>query len=411
MDAARATPAAAGRLLAGDPLRGLATLGIAVYHAGTVSLDQAGHLGDLQYGWPTPFGKLAGGLIGAGANAVGVFLVLSGYLISRPFISALAEGRRLPPILAYLRNRVLRIVPGYWVALAAVLFVAGAQGASWSDAPRLLGFSEDWYHSPLRFDLGQAWTLGVEARYYLAVPLVAGLILLASRLSGGRPRGRGARLWLVGTTALACAATSFIVFPRGTTQEVFQIPAQAHLLLLGVVLAAADLGGGWRWLATRPGRVAALGGFALGVVPLVWMQYPYSPWADIGGLDFLRSTSMVSSIAALLIVGIPVLRQRGGAGCWRLLDNRPLRWLGTRSYGFYVYQLLVLTELAHHAPTPGLYRRTFVFLIVVGLPLITLLAAVSWRLVERPALRWKASTRPQAALTPAGAPAVAATGS
>ncbi|HWH10811.1 MAG TPA: acyltransferase [Solirubrobacteraceae bacterium] len=384
---------ATGRFLAGDPLRGLAALGVAVYHAGTVSLFVSGHSADLANGWPTPFGKIAGGPIGAGAYGVDIFFVLSGYLISRPFVAAYSGGRPLPRIGAYLRNRVLRIVPAYWVALAAVVLVAGAHGRTWSDAPRLLGFSEDWATSPLRFDLGQAWTLGVEVRYYLAVPILAIIVFAATRVIGGRPRTPAARLWLVGILAAAASVYLFQAFPRDTQQEDFRPIAQAYLLLAGVVLGTLELGGTWRWLASRAGRALGFAGFAAGVVTLIWMQYPGSPFGLLPGLNFERSISSVSSVAALLIVGIPLLLQRAGAGCWRWLDNRPLRWLGTRSYGFYLYQLGVLTELSYHAPDEGLYRRTFVFLIVVGIPVILALAALSWRLVERPALRLKASTR------------------
>jgi peptidoglycan/LPS O-acetylase OafA/YrhL len=383
---------ASRRFLAGDPLRGLAALGVGVYHAGTVSLFVSGHSADLLRGWPGPFGRIAGGPIGAGADGVNVFFVLSGYLISRPFLAAYAERRRLPRVGAYLRNRVLRIVPAYWVTLGLVVLVAGPHGRTWSDAPRLLGFSEDWSTSPLRFDLGQAWTLGVEVRYYLAVPLLAVVVFLATRLAGERPRGRSARLWLIGTLALAASAYLFQAFPRDTQQEDFRPIAQAYLLLLGVVLAAAELGATWRWLSRRPGGLLALAGFAWGVVTLVWMQYPGSPLGRLPGLEFDTSISVVAAIAAVLIVGAPLLLQRGGGGCWRWLDSRPLRWLGARSYGFYLYQLGVLTELSYHAPDPGLYRRTFVFLIVVGIPLILALAALSWRLVERPALRLKASS-------------------
>jgi len=381
------------RFLAGDPLRGLAALGVAVYHAGTVSLFVSGHSADLARGWPGPFGRIAGGPIGAGAYGVDIFFVLSGYLISRPFLAAYAVGGRLPRVVAYLRNRVLRIVPAFWVALAAVVLVTGPHGRRWADAPRLLGFSEDWATSPLRFDLGQAWTLGVEVRYYISVPLIAAVVFLGTRVSGGRPRSPVRRLWLVGATALVACVYLFGAFRRANQEEDFRPIAQAYLLLLGVVLAAAELGTTWRWLASRLGRALAVAGFGGGVVALIWMQYPGSPLGRLPGLDFERSISVVSSVAAVLIVGAPVLLQRGGGGCWRWLDNRPLRWLGARSYGFYLYQLGVLTVVSQHAPEPGLYRRTFVFLLVVGIPVILVLATVSWRLVERPALRFKAPRR------------------
>jgi len=393
MDAGAARTSPIGRrFLAGDPLRGLAALGVAIYHAGTVSLFVSGHSADLAQGWPGPFGPIAGGPIGAAANGVDIFFVLSGYLISRPFLAAYAEGRRLPGVIAYLRNRVLRIVPPFWVALAAVVLVFGPQGRTWADAPRLLGFSEDWATSPLRFDLGQAWTLGVEVRYYLAVPLLAAVVFFLTRLAGGRPSSPAARLWLVGTIAVLASVYLFWAFPRNNQEEDFRPIAQAYLLLLGVALATAEIGTTWRWLAGRIGRRVALAGFGAAVAALVWMQYAGSPLGRLPGLDFEHSISVVASVAAVLIVGLPVLLQRGGGGCWGWLDNRPLRWLGTRSYGFYLYQLGVLTLLSAHAPDPGLYHRTFVFLILIGIPVILGLAAVSWRLIEQPALRLKAQS-------------------
>ncbi len=414
MPAAGVEARSAGRFLAGDPLRGLAAFGIGIYHAGTVSLFAAGHSGDLVHGWPGPFGPIAGGPIGAAANAVGVFFVLSGYLISRPFLAALAEARRLPSVVDYLRNRFLRIVPAYWVTLAVVLLYAGAQGRTWADAPRLIGFSEDWPSSPIRFDLGQAWTLDIEIRYYLAVPVAALVLFGLAKVarvgpgsgSAGWLRRRGVRLGLLGGGALVAATICFLVFPRNNAVEAWTSPAQAHLLLLGVALAVAELGMAWGWLRTRPGRLLGAAVFAGAVGSLIWMQYAGSPLDALPGMDFQRSTSLVSTLAALAIVGAPVLLQRAGAGCWRLLDNAPLRWLGARSYGFYLYQLGVLTELSKHAPSPGLYRRTFVFLVVAGVPLILLLAALSWRLVEKPALRLKAS-RPKPDPSPVGLPAPA----
>ena len=394
-------PRPSGRFLAGDPLRGLAALGVAIFHAGTVSLFVTGHFGDLNQGWPAPFGPVAGGVIGAAGNGVGVFFVLSGYLISRPFLVAFADSRPLPPVLAYLRNRALRIVPAYWAALVVVIVVAGAQGRTWADAPRLLGFSEDWANSPVRFDLGQAWTLDIEVRYYLVVPAVAGLLFLLSRLLRGFPRRRSTRLWLAGALALVGAVITFSVFPRGTQEEAWTLGAQAHLLLLGVLLATVELGGTWRWLRSGAGRQLGLAAFALGPIALVWMQYPGSPLQSLGGLDFVQSTSLTVAVAVLLIVGAPVLLQRAGAGCWRFLDNPPLRWLGARSYGFYLYQLGVLTELSYHTPSPGRFHRTFVFLVLAGLPVILVLAALSWRLVEKPALRWKVS-RPKPDPSPTG---------
>jgi peptidoglycan/LPS O-acetylase OafA/YrhL len=61
------------------------------------------------------------------SNGIWLFFVLSGYLISGPFIRALAAGRSQPLAGSYAVRRAARILPAYWAALVVVLALATAQ--------------------------------------------------------------------------------------------------------------------------------------------------------------------------------------------------------------------------------------------------------------------------------------------
>ncbi|WP_354701222.1 O-acetyltransferase [Paraconexibacter sp. AEG42_29] len=385
----------------GDPIRGIASLGVVLCHAATSALYVSGHFQQfLDDGWSGPLGP-AGAVIGAGVVGVPIFFVLSGFLIARPFLAAYVDGRPQPRVPAFLWNRAVRLFPAFWVALAAALLIAGLQGRTVSDLPRMLLVSEPWATSPLRFHLGQAWTLGVEARFYLAVPLIGSVLVLAARACGGRPRGRGTRLALVAVLATTAAVAGFALVPRGNDLEYSQPLAHAHVLLLGLLVAAADLALAGRRSTSRrlnrAGACAVLAAFAT----CVWLATRAPMSVSLLGLDGADSELAILAACGVVIVGVPALLERLGAAPWRVLDTAPLRWLGGRAYGLYLYHFMLLTTFSHWLPTPDSYRWGTVILTVTALPLSLVAAELSWRLVEAPALRLKRSAQrtPQPYLT------------
>ena len=58
-----------------------------------------------------------------GHYGVAVFFCLSGFLLYRPFVIATIDGTPMPALRPYLRNRLLRIVPLFWFALAVYVFM------------------------------------------------------------------------------------------------------------------------------------------------------------------------------------------------------------------------------------------------------------------------------------------------
>ena len=123
-------------------------------------------------------------------SGVELFFVLSGYLIALPFLRALVSGAPPPDAVRYARRRAARILPGYWVALVVAAFVAFRIGAL--PGPGLLVPQVALLQGLIPGEPGGplvvAWTLSIEAVFYVAVPVVTWMLLSsAPRLVGAVP--------------------------------------------------------------------------------------------------------------------------------------------------------------------------------------------------------------------------------
>jgi peptidoglycan/LPS O-acetylase OafA/YrhL len=131
---------------------------------------------------------------------VTLFFLITGFLLCRPWAVALRAGTEGPSIARYAKRRVLRIVPGYWVALTLLALWPGLSGVFGPEWWVYYGFAQS-----LRFDwtwsgLTPSWSLPVEAHYYALLPLYAAFV---SRLARGRSRRTRLR---IGAGALAALA-------------------------------------------------------------------------------------------------------------------------------------------------------------------------------------------------------------
>lgn len=272
------------------------------------------------------------------ASAVSVFFVISGYLVGR----GLLKGR---PLSEHYVRRFARTLPLWWLVAGG----AWALGrAPWWVVPfplaAFLGHSIDDTIAP-------GWSLTVEELFYLVAPLA----LVPAVRARGLP-------WLIGAAFLARIGGA-----AALGGDAYPIPlCRVDAILLGVWLAV------WtppRWVS----RVAALTGAAAWLAcPWVYLAIGDAWWA------------VYTAAAAVWTWGVlPDLLEHG----FRPLEAAPLVGGGVRCYGLYLLHMPALAaamSLFPASPRVGVCAA----LLISGIG-----SAMSWRLIEAPAIAWSRGSR------------------
>src|SRR5215217_2496250 len=169
-------------------MRACAAVGVVVTHVAF----QTGHMGGI-----------TGRLFGRFDLAVAVFFALSGFLLWRGHAAAARGMRPTPPTGHYLRSRIVRIMPGYLVAVVVILSLLPESKADLTVWLANLTLTQIYVPLTLTNGLTQMWSLSVEVCFYIALPVLA---LLARRLPVG------ARIPAVVALAAASLAWGLIPF-------------------------------------------------------------------------------------------------------------------------------------------------------------------------------------------------------
>jgi peptidoglycan/LPS O-acetylase OafA/YrhL len=327
---------------------------------------------------------------------VGVFFVISGFLLYRPWAVAHLTGAPPPVLGQFLVRRLLRIVPLYWVALAmTLLLVPAARPRDGLDALLLPLFGQVYRSQTVFLGVPQAWSLCVEILFYLALPAYAAVL--------GRRRRSGAaqlRIELIGVAALYAVGLGCRWLLELTSPVPWRVwhgflPVWFDLFALGFGLAVVSarwtqLGGPPRWLRTAGGTAACWAGAVLTYVVLS---------TDVGlGRNPLYERGTGQAVVEEVLWGLfaVLLLLPAVAGTPRPLTWRPVAFLGLISYGIYLWHQLVVESLLDHTSW-DLFRAPFRTLGPTVLVLTGVLAAAGYLLVERPGIalghRWRARTQ------------------
>jgi peptidoglycan/LPS O-acetylase OafA/YrhL len=346
-------------------------------------------------GFKAGYGAITGTVLAGLQLALPLFFVLSGYLISRPFVRAFLLDRRTPSLVAYLRHRCARILPVFWLLGVLMLLYYGALGSKPTAVLALFGLVQIYLPATgfLNF-LGQAWTIDMEVAFYVSVPVGALLLRAAVRRWVARRPGRQTPSLeqraavliglLVGLTVLSAWLRSITISSQPWS---LSPPSTFYYFGPGVALAALEVRFGPALARGRAPRLATLLGIvALGIAITLAV---IAPAQDDHRLISFPGAIAVTFGAACAFGALLVLQLARGA-CPRLLSNRVSRWLGARSYPAYIIQSAVIAEAVRlNIGQVGDHpRRTLVELAAFGLPITLAAAAVVHAKIERPVLAW-----------------------
>ncbi len=105
---------------------------------------------------------------------IAIFLLLSAFLLYRPFAQARLDGTEPPATVPFFIRRLLRIVPVYWVVLTVVaLYFGFSYVAAPGGVVTFYGFLQIYDVENITRGVGQAWTICVEMTFYLLLPVWA----------------------------------------------------------------------------------------------------------------------------------------------------------------------------------------------------------------------------------------------
>lgn len=391
-----------GRVVGIEGLRAIAATSILVYHVWLYSSPS----GRVELGYASRFAlpHLPAG--------VTLFFALSGYLLYRPVAASLLATGGVPNVRNYLRNRALRILPAYWVVLAATAVVLPAALLRLSRSDLVLDrlvvrpdallanalLAQNYLPASLDSGIGPTWSLAVEVVFYLTLPALGALAASCFRRAGSS-RSQvlalllpPAALLLLG--ALGKAASTWL--PVGQVYPAHEIISRsflsnADLFAPGMALAVLHV-------LVREGRVR---------LPRQWAALAWAALAaDVAAVVLLTDRGVLwrwgvlnpyqrlTALACVLLVALVVLPRPAAsrpARLARFLDRRPLVLCGLASYSLFLWHEPITRLLAARGLTVdgrvGLVVNLGLVALVAGL-----LAAATYAFVERPALARKASS-------------------
>lgn len=319
---------------------------------------------------------------------VAIFFVLSGFLLSRPWLARARSGLPGPSVGRYFWKRFLRIVPAYVVvALACLALLPDNEAlgpAQWASA---LTMSDIYVSDALPYGLTQTWSLATELAFYAVLPLLMVLAVGRGRLRALRVAGLLALLaainvgWLLDLSARV---------PVGSGHVNEWLPAFATWFAAGIGLAmlqvAPEQSGRWgRWargLASSPGSCWTV---ALGLMLIAGTSVAGPTLLLPSTPDEALTKNLLYGVIGTLVV-LPGVFASPGSRYVRVMSHPVLRHLGHISYGIFLVHQGLLHFVAWAGGYP-LFAGNFPQLFVLTLLVSVVAAELLHRLVEAPAMR------------------------
>ena len=331
---------------------------------------------------------LSPGFVVGGYLGVDVFFVISGFLITALLLREHAGSGSIR-LLNFWRRRARRLLPALGILLLVSCTAALLTGGNVlvGLGRQVLGattFSSNWlsiaaersYFTESNPELFRnLWSLAVEEQFYLAWPLLLlALLVIPSRI---------ARIGIISLLAAgSIVAMALLSLPLGDPTRVYY-GTDTHSFGLAIGAAFAVLSERWpsaalawpRWLRTLLPTVGAAS-----VAGLIWLAAVMpedASWVYPGGLV------AVSAMTIIAIAGSTV----PGSVLGTVLDAQPLRWIGERSYGLYLWHWPMFVLVLAFLPTWARDGGSGWLLGGIALAVTVAASTLSYRFVEQPIRR------------------------
>ncbi len=350
---------------------------------------------------------LKGGYLG-----VEVFFVISGYLITLLLIGE-HERSGTVNLAQFWKRRFRRLLPALYTVLALVAVYVTVMYVSRREEIRgdfvaAVTYVSNWYQIVVGQGYGAGekfvplrhlWSLAVEEQFYLVWPLV---MLALLRRSRGRLPSIGLRLML---TSITIAVVVAVVYVPGATAATCNVEGFRNgwatvagkcinvneTLYLGSFSRAGGLllGAGfamlWRPLAVVRGPLrdkgrrldvlAVIGLAALGFV--MWTMWLFE--GQVYNPALFRGGFLLTGVATLFVIAAATHQ---GAVAGDVLGNPVFLWIGTRSYGLYLFHWPIYQMIRKQANI-----QLSVGQLVLALAITIPITEASYRFIESPIRR------------------------
>jgi peptidoglycan/LPS O-acetylase OafA/YrhL len=344
-----------------DGLRAVAVMTVLVSHIFIAAP------GVLQYSFFRTFAR--GGFLG-----VNIFFVMSGFLITSRLLQDKETGGQIN-LRKFYAHRALRIFPAVTVFLAAHYFYAvkndfplsgtAANEFAMTKATFLQYANYAVYKNPMTqfIDNVSLWSLSIEGQFYIAVPIVV-FVLFRKNRSNYLPVGI-----IVLSIGILAIQRGIVYNDLGWFATYIRTDTRIESLIIGMLGAVLMM----KTNVVKP-TFLRYASFPAVIVVVVIVLYGRADGS------FMWFGGMTLFDVACLVIVLALAHQAFFAS--RILCWKPIAWVGVISYGLYIWQIPVFRIIQRHGEKLSNIER-----LVLAMSATFLLSALSWYLIERPAMR------------------------
>lgn len=320
---------------------------------------------------------------------VWIFFTLSGYLMGKGFFTgryALDDHG----IWLFLRNRALRIVPVYVVAVLIVSALQYPQIFQPENLWMLIRIFAFDYNAAFAINpIGALWSVSTEVQFYLIAPFLAWMILKADARFGA------ARWWLPALVVIVGFGVR-LAFLRATGRTINNpVLGNLDLFVGGMLLSLLLSGKGPRpstgavWML--PLGLALIAGFYAGLT----IAASKTLYVGIFAAEFTVLAPSASALMALMVIGLFEMANLAWHDQKKSLSITLVKWLqpvGVLTYCLYIVHDPVLVTTRQMLPK-DLYMSDNLLRLLIVIPIVGVLA-IALNLIERAFERIKVNPKP-----------------